>query len=104
MKLVDGNVLHCVCAGAGFQSGRFVPDMSAKSAWQALCSCWIWPYAGPSDVVVHDAGMNFASKEFKESCSAVGVSLVEVPTEAHHTVGIVERQHHVVCIIYEKFK
>ena len=104
MKLVDGNVLHCVCAGTGFQSGRFVPDMSAASAWQALCSCWIWPYAGPPDVVVHDAGTNFASKEFKDSCSAVGVSVVEVPTEAHHTVGIVERQHHVVRTIYEKFK
>ena len=104
MTLADGNTLHCVCAGTGFQPGKFVSDMSAKTAWQTLWSCWICPYAGPPDTLVYDAGTNFFSKEFKDSCSTMSTTVVEVPTEAHHVIGVGERQHHVVRNIYNKLK
>ena len=39
VKLSDGNVLHVVCKGTGFQSGKFLSNMSAKMAWTVLRRC-----------------------------------------------------------------
>ena len=34
--LDDGNILHIICNGTGFQSGKFLSDMSAATAWRTL--------------------------------------------------------------------
>ena len=67
--------------------------MSAKCAWNTLQLCWIDTYLGPPDFVVHDAGKNFSSTEFKEHANLMAVEVKEVPVEAHNSVGKVERYH-----------
>ena len=91
---LDGKpVLHVVDEATSFQAATFLKDMSAKSAWDALRLCWIDTYIGPPDYVVHDAGTNFASKEFRSDAKAMSVHVHEVPVEAHNSVGKVERYH-----------
>jgi hypothetical protein len=55
--------------------------------------CWIDSYLGPPDLITHDAGKNFVSKEFKEYANAIGARTKAVPVEAHNSIGMVERYH-----------
>jgi hypothetical protein len=55
--------------------------------------CWIDTYLGPPDLVTHNAGKNFISKEFKEYARTMGISTKGVPVEAHNSIGMVERYH-----------
>ena len=52
--------------------------------------CWIDTYLGPPDIIVHDAGKNFMSKEFKSYATTMGITTKAAPVEAHNSVGIVE--------------
>ena len=103
-KLEDGYVLHVICSGTGFQQGKFIGSMSAAEAWNTLRRCWINVYAGAPDVLVSDAGTNFASKEFGDAADSMGIVLKIVPTEAHERIGKVERSHAVLRTVYTKLK
>jgi len=59
-------VLQVVDSSTLFQAARFLKDMSARSAWDTLRMCWIDTYQGPPDYIVHDAGKNFSSTEFRQ--------------------------------------
>jgi hypothetical protein len=85
--------LHIVDEATRFQAGRFLKDISAKHTWEALRVCWIDTYLGPPDLITHDAGKNFVSKEFKQYAGNLGITVKPVPVEAHNSIGIVERYH-----------
>ncbi|POS82721.1 hypothetical protein EPUL_004120, partial [Erysiphe pulchra] len=73
-----------------------------KSVLQnSLRNCWIDVYLGPPDVIVHDAGTNFTGKEFKKSTIAMSITTKVAPTEAHHSIGLVERYHTPLRRAYE---
>jgi len=55
--------------------------------------CWIDTYLGLPDLITHDAGKNFVSKEFKQYATIMGISIKGVPVEAHNSIGMVERYH-----------
>ena len=86
-------VLQVVDSAIGFNAARFVKDMSANSAWNTLRVCWSDSYLGPPDRIVHDAGKNFASAEFRQLAKSMAIEVKEVPVESHHSVGLVERYH-----------
>lgn len=93
MYLLGLPVLHVVDLATSFQAGRFVASLSTKDAWEALRQCWIDTYLGPPDRIVHDAGTNFASTEFRSTARIMGITCKQVPTEAHWSIGKVERYH-----------
>lgn len=93
MYLNGKPVLHIVDAATSFQAARFLPDISAKTTWETLKACWIDTYLGPPDYIVHDAGRNFASMEFRQNAKAMTITVKEVPVEAHNSIGKVERYH-----------
>jgi len=93
MYLEGRQTLHVVDEATSFQAARFLDNLSAQTTWETLRSCWIDVYLGPPDRVVHDAGTNFASKEFRSSAKAMSIQVHEVPVEAHNSVGKVERYH-----------
>ena len=86
-------VLHVIDEATAFSAARFIRDLSTKTVWEALRFCWIDTYLGPPDLIVHDAGTNFTSQEFRQSASSLGISTKCVPVEAHWSVGKVERAH-----------
>lgn len=91
---LDGKpVLHVVDEATAFNAARFLPEISAKATWDALRLCWIDTYQGPPDFIVTDAGRNFASEEFRNNAKTMDVQVKEVPTEAHNSVGKIERYH-----------
>jgi hypothetical protein len=91
---IDGKpVLHIVDTATAFQAARFLKDMSAKAAWDTLKMCWIDTYLGPPDYIVHDAGKNFISTEFKQNARSLSIEVKEVPVEAHNSIGKGERYH-----------
>lgn len=99
---LDGNpVLQVVDAATGFQTAKFLQDMSAKTAWDTLRMCWIDTYQGPPDYMVYDAGKNFSSTEFRQYARSMAISIKEVPVEAHNSVGKVERYHAPLRRAYE---
>ena len=85
--------LHIVDEATRFQAGRFLKDISAKHTWETLRTCWIDTYLGPPDLITHDAGKNFASKEFKQYAGNMSISVKPIPVEAHNSIGMVERYH-----------
>ena len=91
---LDGKpVLHAVDEATSFQAAKFLPDMSAITTWNTLRAMWLDTYVGPPDVIVHDAGTNFASKEFRDNAKVLAIEVHEVPVESHNAVGKVERYH-----------
>jgi hypothetical protein len=93
MYLEERQTLHVVDEATSFQAARFLENLSAKTTWETLRNCWIDVYLGPPDRIVHDAGTNFASKEFRSNAKAMSIQVHEVPVEAHNSVGKVERYH-----------
>ena len=102
--LQDGNVLHTICSGTGFQQGRFLNDMSAAEAWNTLRRCWINVFAGAPDYIQADAGTNFTAKEFRNAADDMGIVLKVAPTEGHERIGKVERAHAILRAVYDKLK
>ena len=100
----DGNVLHVICTGTGFQRGLFIAKTSAATAWKVLKRCWINIFAGAPDYIIADAGSNFTAEEMKASASSMGIIIKSVPTETLNRIGKVERSHSVLRAIYEKLK
>jgi len=94
-------VLQVVDSLTSFQAARFLKDMSARNAWDTLRLCWIDVYLGPPDQIVHDAGKNFSSVEFRQQAKAMAIKVKEVPVEAHNSVGKVERYHTPLRRAYE---
>jgi hypothetical protein len=98
---IDGApLLHIVDEGTRFQTGRWLQNISAKHTWDVLRMCWIDTYLGPPDIITHDAGKNFVSKEFKQYATIFGTATRSVPVEAHNSVGMVERYHGPLRRIY----
>src|SRR5450432_3776685 len=93
MYISGDPILHVVDEATRFQAGRWLQNISAKHTWDTLRSCWIDTYLGPPDLIVHDAGKNFISKEFKQYASILGINTKAVPVEAHNSIGMVERYH-----------
>jgi hypothetical protein len=86
-------VLQVVDSTTAFTAARFLKDMSARTTWDTLRACWIDTYLGPPDMIVHDAGKNFVSTEFKQLARLMAIIVKEVPVEAHNSIGLVERYH-----------
>lgn len=104
VHLCDGNVLHVICTGTGFQQGMFINSMSADSAWRTLKQCWINFFAGAPDYLITDAGSNFTVSEIKEAADSMGIVMKTVPTEAHNQVGKIERSHAILRKVYDMLK
>jgi hypothetical protein len=85
--------LHAVDEATAFQAAKFIPDNSAKTVWRIFEACWINTYLGPPDFIVTDAGTNFIGKDFKQPARQLSIEVKEVPVEAHHSIGKVERYH-----------
>jgi hypothetical protein len=86
-------VLHAIDSATSFGAARYLRNLSAKEAWEALRACWIDVYLGPPDSIVTDAGTNFASREFRQLAQSMAIEVKEVPVQAHNSVGLVERYH-----------
>lgn len=93
-------VLHLVDEATRFQTGRWLRDISAKHVWDQLRSCWIDTYLGPPDFITSDAGKQFVAREFKQYAINMGIIVKNVPVEAHHSIGKVERYHEPLRRIY----
>ena len=93
MYISSNPILHVVDEATRFQAGRWLQNISARHTWDILRTCWIDTYLGPPDLIVHDAGKNFMSKEFKQYAITMGVNTKGVPVEAHNSIGMVERYH-----------
>lgn len=93
MYLNSKPILHVVDEATSFQAARFLKDMTAKTTWNTLRQCWIDTYLGPPDYIVHDAGKNFASDDFRQQAKSMAIEIEQVPVEAHNAVGKVERYH-----------
>ena len=99
---LDGKpVLHVVDEATAFQAAKFLKDMSAKTTWDTLRICWIDIYQGPPDIIISDAGKNFASEEFRQHAATIDIDIKEVLVEAHNSVGKVERYHGPLRRAYE---
>lgn len=97
-------VLHIIDEATRYQAARWMKDISAKHTWDLLRLCWIDTYVGPPEYVVHDAGKNFISREFRQNAKGMAISTKSVPVEAHWSIGLVERAHPVLRRAYQVIK
>lgn len=102
---LDGQpILHVVDESTRFQAARWVKNMTAQHAWEALRACWIDVYIGPPDMIIYDTGPNFASSEFRQSAISMSIITKEVPVDAHNSIGKVERYHGLLRQAYNCIK
>ena len=85
--------MQVVDLATGYQAARFLRSMSAEHAWEAIRACWIDVYLRPPQFLVHDPGTNFNSDEFRGNAHSMGIEVKQMPVEAHHSIGKVERYH-----------
>ena len=93
MYLNGKPVLQVVDSATVFEAARFLKDILARTAQDILYAYWIDTYLGPPNMVIHDAGKNFASIEFKQLVNSMAITIKEVPVEAHNSVGLVKRYY-----------
>ncbi|KAI1000129.1 hypothetical protein K3495_g8070 [Podosphaera aphanis] len=86
-------MLHVIDSSTNFDASRFLTNMTTLTIWNTLCYCWIDTYQGPPHQIVHDAGKNFASDEFRQLAKSMSIDIKEVPVESHNSIGLVERYH-----------
>ncbi|KAI9034746.1 Ribonuclease H-like domain, partial [Aspergillus affinis] len=86
-------LLYVIDEVTRFQSGRWLKDISAKYTWNILRMCWIDIYLGLPDLITHDAGKNFVSKEFKTYTRTINISTRSIPIETHNSIGMIERYY-----------
>jgi hypothetical protein len=99
---IDGQpVLHVIDEATRFQAARWLKDISAKHTWDILRLCWIDTYIGPPELITHDAGKNFISREFRQYAQSMAISTKSVPVEAHWSIGLVERAHPILRRAYQ---
>ena len=55
--------------------------------------CQIDTYLGLLDLVTHNAGKNFISKEFKQYVSTIGINIKGVLVKAYNSISIVEQYY-----------
>jgi hypothetical protein len=58
-------VLQVIDIFISFQAASFLKDILARTAWDILRLYWIDIYLGLLDNIIHDAGKNFISAEFR---------------------------------------
>ncbi|KNE86534.1 hypothetical protein PSTG_20104, partial [Puccinia striiformis f. sp. tritici PST-78] len=58
----------------------------------------------PPDRIVHDAGLNFNSKELRQHAGIFSILVKEVPVESHKSVVKIERYHVPLKRAYEIIK
>jgi len=75
--------------------------MDVKNAWNVLRNCWIDIYIGPPDVIVHDQSTNFTGRKFQQNARIINITIKNIPTEIHHSIGRVERYHGPLRRVYE---
>ena len=73
---------------------------STSSIGVATIVIWIDIHLRPPDHIVHDAGSNFVSKEFKQYANSLAITTKAVPVEAHWSIGVVERYHPILKRAY----
>ena len=54
---------------------------------------WINIYLEPLDLVAHNVGKNFISKEFKQYANTIGICTKVVLVEAYNSISIVEQYY-----------
>ena len=87
---IDGDpILHFVDEATRFQAARCLNNMFAKHIWDTLRLYWIEVYIGPPDLITHDTGSNFVSKEFRPYATSMGITTRSVPVEANCSIKVV---------------
>src|SRR5436190_6747401 len=99
---IDGlPALHIIDEATRFSTGRFLKELTAKHTWDVLRLCWVDTYLGTPDFIVHDAGTNFASREFAQNALSIAITTKCVTVEPHWSIGLVERAHATVRRAYQ---
>ena len=71
---LDGKpILQVVDLVTSFKAARFLKDILTQKVQNALRAYQIDVYLGPLDLVVHDAGKNFVSIEFKQLARSISI-------------------------------
>lgn len=86
-------ILHVVDEATNYQAAKWLRRVNTESVWKALKLCWIDVYIGPPEVIAHDAGKNFMSKEFQANAHLFDIKTKPIPVECPHSMTVVERYH-----------
>ncbi|CDF37987.1 unnamed protein product [Chondrus crispus] len=93
MTLNGKPLLHVVDEATHYTSAVFLNRQRASDTWKGLLRCWSRVYLGPPDFLRMDQGTNFIAKEFVESATAEGITVLPAPIESPSTMSHVERYH-----------
>ena len=62
--------------------------------------CWINTYLGPPDIIAHNTGKNFISREFKQYIINMGTITKSIPVKAYNLISIVKHYYGLLQCIY----
>ena len=91
---IDGKpVLHVVNNATAFQAAKFLRNMEVTTVWKALQLCWLNTYIDSPNIIVYDTDTNFTAKKFRQSASAILITVKKVSVKAHNSISKVKRYH-----------
>lgn len=50
-------------------------------------------FVGPPDKIIHDAGSNFSSQEFRRNTFSMAITTSKFPVETHNSVDLTKKYH-----------
>lgn len=104
MTLNGKPLLHVVDEATHYTSAVFLNRQRASDTWKGLLRCWSRVYLGPPDFLRMDQGTNFIAKEFVESATAEGITVLPAPIESPSTMSHVERYHAPLRAAFKKIR
>jgi hypothetical protein len=76
-------------------------NILTRTAWDILRIYWVDTYLGPLDNIIHDAGKNFVSIEFKQYAKFMVIQVTEMPVETYNSIGKIERYYILLRRVYK---
>ena len=95
-------ILHIVDRDTNFNAAAFLNAMNSEEVWKVYQTIWSNRYAGHPVELHVDSGPPFVSNRFRNPCQLVGISLNICGVESHNSIGVGERYHSFLRIIYLK--
>lgn len=78
-------VLYVVDEDTIFGASSELHSVTSETVWSALRAFWIDVYLTP-DLLIHDRGRNFMSREFKRKASTLDIRTKSIPVQAAHNI------------------
>lgn len=94
--------MHIIDTHTNYRSAEFVKSKASTDLWDCLIRCWATIFVGYPTKIILDHETAFNRSEFRGTASEADIFLQFSGVESHNSVGVGEKYHGPLRIVYNK--